>query len=358
MSMQEQGKLPYIVWIAGDRLLAQERWRALVGDAEIVRIDGRSLSIGALAGEIDTLPMFVDHKWILVQDFRLPEKKGAAEPKGERASPGSSKRGSPDSDPSRQLTAALERIGPSCTVILVSDEGDRRTRLFKLVEERGRYIELPSFRDYETPRMAEWVSTRLGERGKRIPNNLALEFVNSVGSDVGILASEADKLAIAMGDDIVVTDAHMSVVAGSPVALRRLIDEGIMRKQPARAEALLEQVLAGNENPLKILNFIIPRIRDLLRARLLPEGKSDPQAAVLVFGHMHPFRLKNLYAEAERFSARELRCALHSLVLADTCLKSSADPSRVLCLLVSALSGGISHAAFAHVVQSYVEPWD
>ena len=73
---------------------------------------------------------------------------------------------------------------------------------------------------------------------------------------------------------------------------------------------------------------------------------------------MHPFRLKSLYEEADRFNTAELRGAMHSLVLADVCLKSSVDPLHVMSLLVAALTGAIDHDSFARAVNSYVEPWD
>lgn len=352
---------PPILWIIGDSLLAEEQWRLLVGSQDVVRLDGKKLDIPALSSEIDTLPMFLDHKWILVQDFHLPEKRAATEPKraaGSKRSKSDGEKAKKALDPDQQLLAAVGRIGPACTVILVSPEGDRRSRLYKLVEERGQYIELTSFREYETGKIAEWVAARLLAGGKKIPPTLAAEFAECVGPDVGLLVSEVTKLTITMGVETTVRDEHMEVLAGSPIALRRLMDEGIARRQPARAEAILCQILDSNEAPLRILNFMVPRVRDWLKARLFPEGRNDPQKAAALFGNMHPFRLKILYEEANRFKPTELRDALHSLVLADTCLKSSVDPAHVLGLLVAALSGGIDHASFARAVGSYVEPWD
>jgi DNA polymerase-3 subunit delta len=338
---------PPVAWIIGDRLLAEEQWRALVGDNDLVRLDGRRLNLQALAAEVDTLPMFAARKWILVQDFRPPDRTGSDE--GQTKASASA---------DQRLMGIIERTGPTCTLILISDTADHRTRIFKAIQKRGQCVELPTFRDYETGKIAAWITERMRSRDKQINQKLATEFVEAVGPEVGILASEVDKLVLAMGDDSVVTDVHMTVVAGNPVCLRRLIDEGIVRRQPGRAQSLLQQTLASNEHPLRILNFIIPRIRSLLLARLCPAGRRNPELATEVFGPMHPFRLKTLYEEAERFSAVELRSAMHSLVLADTCLKSSADSGRVLSLLVAALTGAIDHASFARAVESYVEPWD
>ena len=320
----------------------------MVNGAEVVRFDGRKLDIIALAREIDTLPMFVEHKWILVQDFRPPSKKSSAS--DERSE------GQPDGD--KEMLAALSRVGEHVTVILVSETGDKRTRLAKLIESRGGYMELPGFREYETARLAEWAAARLQSFGKRISPPLAMELVDAVGSDLATLASEVEKLSVSMGDAAVVTDDHMHVLAGNPVALRRLIDEGIMKRKPQRAEELLQQTLAANEHPIRIVNFLIPRVRDLLRARLFPEGRRDAQKAAALFGAMHPFRLRSLYEESDRFSALELRGAIHSLVLADTCLKSSVDSRHVMSLLVAALTGAIPHESFARAVEAYIEPWD
>ncbi|MCA1596825.1 MAG: hypothetical protein LC772_10440, partial [Chloroflexi bacterium] len=146
-----------VYWIVGDRLLVEEHWRSLVQGAEVVRFDGRKLDIVALAREIDTLPMFVEHKWILVQEFRPPGKRSTD---GEAPSKG-------DAEGDKELLSALGRVGPAVTVILVSETGDKRTKLAKLVESLGGYIELPGFREYETARLAEWAAARLASHGKR-----------------------------------------------------------------------------------------------------------------------------------------------------------------------------------------------
>ena len=156
-----------LAWIVGDRILAEERWRSMVGKDDLVRMDGKKLDIPGLAGEIDTLPMFASRKWILVQDFRIPEKRSASQdgtPAGE-------------ADGDRRLYEALKRTGDSCSVILVSDQGDKRTRIAKLCQERGEYVELTSFKDYETGKMAEWVTARLQARGKQVLADQALEIV-------------------------------------------------------------------------------------------------------------------------------------------------------------------------------------
>jgi len=337
-----------VSWLVGDRLLTEEKWRAMVGAEDVVRLDGKRLDLGALIAEIDTLPMFAPHKWILVQDFRVPGKRADDDGGASKA----------DAEMEKKLLAALGRVGPAVTLILVSESGDKRTRFYKRVQEIGEYLELAGFKEYETGRFIEWVTKRLRGFEKQISPEHAAELVEAVGPDLPLLASEIQKLAIAMGDDSAVTDQHLEVIAGSPVALRKLIEEGIVRRRPARAEALLLQALSANEHPLRVLNFVIPRIRDLLRARLYPQGRGNAEQAAAVFGPMHPFRLRTLYEEAARFTPEELRAAMHSLVLADTCLKSSVEPHRVLSLLIAALSGGIDHASFERAVRSYTEPWD
>jgi DNA polymerase III delta subunit len=345
------GSTPGLVWVVGDRLLAEERWRALVGSSEVVRLDGKRLDVAALSREIGTLPMFAEHKWILVSDFRLPGKRGGAEDDARPDSP-------QEAGAEAALLDALGQIGPTATVILVSETGDRRTRLFKLVQSSGEYIECPGLREHETGRAAEWATERLAALGRRIAPALAQELVEAVGIDLGLLASELEKLSIAMGEETAVTAAHLDVVAGAPTALRRFVEEGILRKRGDAAQALLERAFAANEHPLRILASLNIRIRELLRARLCPEARRDSAAATALFGAIHPYRLRLLYEESDRFSAAELRAAIHSLVLADTCLKSSVDGKLTLALLTAALTGGITHAEFERAVSSYVEPWD
>lgn len=88
---------------------------------------------------------------------------------------------------------------------------DKRTRLHKLLESKGVYFESPRLRDHQVP---PWIKEYLMAKGIRIETDAGVMLTEYLGTDLGKIANELDKLII-------------SLPAGKPVITMELIEKNI-----------------------------------------------------------------------------------------------------------------------------------
>jgi DNA polymerase-3 subunit delta len=108
----------------------------------------------------------------------------------------------------------------------------------------------------------------------------------------------------------------------------------------ARALRILGRNLEAGEAPLRILGSLIWQYRRIWKARdLVEEGRSDAELARALA--ISPYRLRDLLAQARRFSTAHLRHAFDLLLKADSDLKggSGGTAGRVLEGLLLELCG-------------------
>jgi DNA polymerase-3 subunit delta len=82
---------------------------------------------------------------------------------------------------------------------------DRRTKLYKSLEQKG--LVLDSKKIYED-RVPPWISNYLSERGKKIEPKAAMILTEFLGSDLGRIASELEKLIL------IIDESETTVNAG------------------------------------------------------------------------------------------------------------------------------------------------
>lgn len=88
---------------------------------------------------------------------------------------------------------------------------DKRTKLYKLLETKGVYFESPRLRDYQVP---PWIKEYLMSRGVKIESDAGAMLTEYLGTDLGKIANELEKLII-------------SLPAGKPVITMELIEKNI-----------------------------------------------------------------------------------------------------------------------------------
>ncbi|MBE0673876.1 MAG: DNA polymerase III subunit delta [Bacteroidales bacterium] len=88
---------------------------------------------------------------------------------------------------------------------------DKRTKLYKSLESGGVYFESPRLRDYQVP---AWIKDYLMVKGIRIETEAGVLLTEYLGTDLGKVANELDKLII-------------SLPQGKPVITIELIEKNI-----------------------------------------------------------------------------------------------------------------------------------
>lgn len=297
-------------------VLKHEAVRALVDRAvepgsRDFNVDQRSaadLDAEALHALLNTPPMLAERRAVVLRGVEQFRKK---------------------SKPRDALLAYLEHPSPATLLVLVQGDAEAPEADFTRCATTVLIERLPP------ERAVRWLAHAAGERELTIEPAAAELLVVALGSDLGALRQELDKLAVLVqGRPVGPADVSALVGVRYGETLQDLIDATLAR-EPARAARLVERVLAqSGMTGVRIVSALGTALvgAALSRAEL---DRSTPRArlADALFRHLlaaRPFGLRGYKIEAgqwaewgERWGAPELRSALRLTLATDRALKST-----------------------------------
>ena len=227
---------------------------------------------------------------------------------------------------------------------------DRRTRLYKRLEEMGAVLQLVLERDrsgrISRESLAGFLNQRLRLASKTIEPQAREMILLRAGDELWGLQQELEKLFLYVGERSTIRTQDVDAIfadqgEGWVFDLTRCIGE----RNAAAALDHLARLLAQGEHPLKLLATIAAEVRRLLAARQLMDGEirgqwkrgltySQFQRNVLNEGA--PLLTRSPYADylcfqrADQFSLSELRACLSRVCDADLRLKSTGQNPRLV----------------------------
>lgn len=230
------------------------------------------------------------------------------------------------------LEAYLERPARNGTLLLFVSSWPKNTKLFKIVAKVGQAFDCtaPQGRDL-TARLEK----AFAKEGKKIARPAAEMLVAWVGSDLGTLNQEIQKLATYVGSRLEVTEADVSAVVTSSAGpdafdLTNAITEG----NAAAALRALDGMLAARGEEFRTLGLLGWHLRRAVSAQEAIRSGQRPDAAVPPM----PYPQKNAFISMLR---RRPPALLHQdfrrLIAADLAMKSGAEPKAAMQDLVVAL---------------------
>jgi DNA polymerase III subunit delta len=258
-------------------------------------------------------------------------------------------------------------------LLMTALQVDRRTRLYKRLEEMGAVFQLAIERDrsgrISRESLAEFIHKRLRQAGKTIEPQAREIILLRAGDELRGLQQELEKLLLYVGDhsSIHVHDVEM-IFADQGEGWIFDLTRSIAERNAVAALAHLARLMAQGEHPLKLLSTIAAEIRRLLAARQLLDGElrghwkrglTYQQFQQNILKEGAPFLTRNPYADymcfqrADDFTVAELRAYLAGIYDADFRLKSTGNNLRlVMEKLILTMCLGLSkrNKAFEHRV--------
>ena len=250
-----------------------------------------------------------------------------------------------------RLAEMLERgLPPWDFLLMTAVQVDRRTRLYKRLEEMGAVLQLVMERDrsgrMSRESLAEFVNRQLRQAGKTIEPQAREMILLRAGDELRGLQQELEKLFLYVEDHPTIRAQDVDAIfadqgEGWVFDLTRSLAE----QNAVAALAHLARLLAQGEHPLKLLGTIAAEVRRLLAARQLLDGElrgqwkrglSYQQFQQHVLKEGAPLLTRNPYADymcfqrADQFSPMELRACLASIHDADLRLKSTGNNPRLV----------------------------
>lgn len=225
---------------------------------------------------------------------------------------------------------------PSDSAILVFLAGesiDRRTRLYKQIDQRGRAVECAPLRRQRD--VIAWLRARAADRGLRLSEDAAAQLAMSVAGGLRGLATELDKLATFVGAGGTI-DREVVAALVPRTAEVRIFDliDAVAEGRQRQAIDLLSEALSQGEQPLRVTALLARQFRLAIQARVMVDDGANSSRVAEGLG-LHPFVAEKLVKQCRRFSRDGLCRALELLLEADIAIKTGRrDPRLALEVLV------------------------
>lgn len=275
------------------------------------RLDGRRLDADTLLDAVETLPLMVQEKCVLLDDLDTK-----ALPAGELD----------------KLLEILADVPPSCTLVVTGKPGvfDAKSaagkKIIKVCAEHGSAAELGA---RGAAGLASFVRSAAKKRGCELPNELAKYILQTCETDMHVLDGEVAKICAYAGGGEITREQVDAVVIPRTEARVFDLSKAILAGNPQRAMELLRDLFYLREQPVAIVSVLAMSYVDLYRARVGKDSGRTVDDIVGMFGYKgREFRVRNAYST--RLPMPVLREMIAALLDCDRRMKSTGADSRVL----------------------------
>jgi DNA polymerase III delta subunit len=297
---------------------AVRRLRERVGQANVETLSAAEVSADDAVAACNALGLFaLESRLVLVEDVD-------GRPNAEGRLVGGWKAAD-----AKALAEYAQNPAPATVLALVASAAKKDSPLAKACARAGEILV------YDAPKnLASWVSKQFAARGLEVDASTAELLVELVGDDATALETEVDKLAIwSGGEPVTERDVHVLSPAVAETAPFELTDAWGRREVAAVLRAS-ELILERSDQPRR---DVVPRLLGILAAhvdrvrrckRFDADGVGAREAATQL--KRHPFYVQKLFAQAQNFSAEELRAAAARLAGLDYAVKGGSRLSPEL----------------------------
>ncbi|MBU2062955.1 MAG: DNA polymerase III subunit delta [Candidatus Omnitrophica bacterium] len=188
------------------------------------------------------------------------------------------------------------------------------------------------------PDLGRWVTKYLDARGKKIAFDAMGLLVENAGSELTGLSQDLDKLILYAGEAKQISRDHVEkIVTKTSVDSRFDFVNALMRKDAARALALLEQINRGGKNVAEIIGLInwqLKRVENVKRLEDVDCSNEDIKREL----KLNPYALEILKKQAKKIRQEWLDKSFRLLLSSDMDIKQGRqEPLLALQTLVVTL---------------------
>ena len=268
---------------------------------------GKNADPKEIISQADTMPFFADHRLILVEDSGF-FKSGAEE-----------------------LAEYMAQIPETTTFVFVESDVDKRSKMFKALKDHGKIVE---FAAQNQELLTRWMLGRLKRENKNITKAAMQEFFDRVGTDMGTLDREMEKLICYCLDKDVIELPDVEAVC--PQAVTNKIFDMVSAIIECRRKDALEMyydLLALKEPPMRILFLITRQYNILLQLKDLKRKGTNNSAMAKAAG-IPPFAVSRSLGQASRLSIDSIKKILRYSVEMETAVQTGQRNEQIAVELV------------------------
>ena len=278
------------------------------------KFEGDTADMESVFEAVEALPLMAQRKCVLVRDLDVPNAEVAEALLDVIA------------DPPETTVLVLSYANPS----IQPKKSGAWKKVYDTAEKVGTVV---CFAKKTAGEVARILCSGAVRRGCTLTPKNAEMLVEQCGNDMLLLTQELDKLAaIANGGEIT---AHMIDTVATKNLEAKVFDlsKAILRHDRDRAFSMLQTLLQNGDDAVPILSVLSGAYVDMYRMKVAAETRHTGGDVAAMFPATYKgkdFRLRYAASDARGLSIEALQDALDILAQADTQLKSSRTPSRVV----------------------------
>ncbi|TGG94815.1 MAG: DNA polymerase III subunit delta [Aphanocapsa feldmannii 277cV] len=225
------------------------------------------------------------------------------------------------------LERSLDQIPDNCHLLLTSsNKPDARLKSTRLLKQRAHVESFQRPAVWDSGGQRQMVHRVVQAAGLRIDDPGEQALADAVGSDSGRLVQELEKLSLYCGDQPIDAQAVALLVSTSSQTSLQ-VGDALAAGEIPRALQLLDELLAANEPPLRILAGLTSQIRGWLWVVLLDQsGERDAKAIAAAAGIGNPRRVYVLRKQTRGRSPQLFLALLRQLLDLERALKLGRPP--------------------------------
>ncbi|MBR5179659.1 MAG: DNA polymerase III subunit delta [Lachnospiraceae bacterium] len=297
----ESGKFEKVYLLYGDepylvRTYKNKLKKAIIPEAESMNyayFESMPENVETITSFTDTLPFFGDRRLVILDKTNAFKKDTG-------------------------LADYIQDIPDFSTMIIVEDEIDKRSRLYKAISKYGCIMELKKLTLQD---LKIFIASRLKAADKRITESDCEYLIQSVGDDLNSLMNEADKCIAYAGDSNVVDKRVINSVCSMQVE-NKIFDmvDAILQHNGNTVFKLYGDLVTLRENSFGIMAVIRMNYNRLLKVRELYEDGVSP-AEIGVRCKMADWLVKKQIQKIRNYDSNRLKKALEIIVDTEYAIK-------------------------------------
>lgn len=242
----------------------------------------------------------------------------------------------PDKPFMEKLEAFLPTL-PSSTILVFLEtiELQDTHRIIKLAGQKDSRGRVQKFDQLKGGDLEKWIRERAAAAGVTITPRATQLLAGNVGSDLGALGNELDKLALykGAGGEIDLPDVVLLSPYAAEASIFELVD-ALGNRQGAQAAELFQRKVNEGAEPFQLFAMFIRQFRLLIQAReLVDAGERAPGIAAAL--RVAPFVAEKLARQSRNFKMSQLEQIYGRLLEIDVNVKTGkADLLTAMHLLV------------------------
>ena len=257
--------------------------------------EGKGINVNEIIDLAETLPFFAERRLIILEDTGL-FKSAASE-----------------------LADYIKDMPDTTSMIFIESEVDKRNKLYKAVQSKGRVVELGR-QDEST--LLRWVAGNVKRENKQISENTVRHFLAKVGTDMENIQKELEKLFCYTMDKESITSEDVDTICTTQIT-NQIFDmvNTVADKNQKKALEYYYDLLALKEPPMRILFLLARQFKLLLEVKTMDkQGYARKEIAEKT--GINPFVVGKYQAQAKAFSGSELRKIMEDAVETEESVKT------------------------------------